>query len=338
MSVRVAFVGFQHGHAFSLYADLNKHPDVEIVAACEEDAGVRAKAQERQVAVAYDNYDRMLAEVACDAVACCDWNGIRAARMIGAMQAGKHVISDKPIATKLEDLAVMRRLAEAKHLSVGCQLPVPDHPPFATAGEALRSGVIGEVHSVTFNGAHALNYEGRPSWMFEPDRYGGSINDIAIHAVDALPWMTGRRFTAITVAREWNARVRSHPGFGDGAVVLFQLDNGGAAYGDVSWLNPDSTSAKIDHYWRFTFMGSSGVIETWWNAQEVLIYRSGAAEVERRPLLSPGPKNYVDDWLADIAKQPDYRRLHTARVLRSAEIALLAQRAAHENQKDVPLP
>src|SRR5690349_5115830 len=94
MVLRVAFAGFQHGHAFSLYKDLQDHPDIEVVAACQEDADARAKATDRGIAITHTSYAEMLRDVACNAVACADWYGMRGPRLIEAMRAGKHVIAD----------------------------------------------------------------------------------------------------------------------------------------------------------------------------------------------------------------------------------------------------
>jgi len=337
MPLRVAFVGYQTGHAYSLHSDLDGHPDIEIVAACEEDPGVRAKASERGIRVTHTSYAQMLAEVPCDAVACSDWYGIRGARHIDALKAGKHVIGDKPLCTRLAELDEIEQLAHAKHLKVGCQLPVQYHPPFVTAQKLVRDGAIGAVHSVTFNGAHNLNYPGRPAWMFDPEKYGGSINDIAIHGIDALPWLTGRTYAAITAAREWNARVPDHPGFHDGAVVLFALDNGAAAYGDVSWLSPDDAAYKTPFYWRFTLLGADGAIETSWHAEKVLLFKKGAKEIEEVPLITDAGHGYVADWLLDIANTPATDRLHTDRVIHGARMTLLAQRAAGTGETNVRL-
>lgn len=337
MPLRVGFVGFQHGHAFTLYKDLNDHPDIEVVAASEEDATARARAAERGVRITHTSYEDMLRDAPCDAVACCDWYGIRGQRLIEALRAGKHVIADKPLCTRLGELDEMQELAHAKHLKIGCQLPVPYHPPFVTAQRLIRDGAIGEVHSVTFNGAHALNYAGRPAWMFEPDKYGGSINDIAIHGIDALPWLTGRSFAAITIAHEWNARAAEHPKFGDGAIVLFKLDNGGAAYGDVSWLGPDEAGYKTPFYWRFTVLGARGALEMSWHAEKVSLFKAGGKEVDEEPLLAPDGSSYVGDWLLDIANTPVADRLHTERILRSSRIALLAQHAAETRMYDKEL-
>lgn len=334
MALRVVFVGFQTGHAYSLYKDLDDHPEIEIVAACEEDADVRAKARERGITVTHTSYAQMLSEAPCDAVACSDWYGIRGQRLIDALKAGKHTISDKPMCTRLPEIDEIERLAQAKHLKVGCQLPVQYHPPFVTAQKLVREGAIGDVHTVSFNGAHSLNYPGRPAWMFDPDKYGGSINDIAIHGIDALPWLTGRSIAEITIAREWNARVKEHPSFGDGAVVLLKLDNGGAAYGDVSWLSPDDAKFSTPFYWRFTIMGSGGTIETSWNAKDAALYKSGAQEIVEAPLIHDEGHGYIGDWLLDIANTPAVDRLHTDRIIRGARTTLLAQYAANSNARD----
>ena len=335
MPTRVAFAGLQTGHAFSLRKDLEDHPDVEVVATCEEDPEARAKAAERGVDVTHTSYAQMLAEVPCDAVACSDWYGIRGPRLIDAMKAGKHVIGDKPLCTRVSEVDEIERLAHAKHLKVGCQLPVQYHPPFVTAQKLIHDGAIGEVHSVTFNGAHSLNYEGRPAWMFDPERYGGSINDIAIHGIDAIPWLTGRTLSSVTAAREWNARVSEHPEFRDGAVVLFKLDNGGAAYGDVSWLSPDDVSYKVPFYWRFTILGSEGALETSWHADRVMVFKKGGTEVVEEPLITAGGHDYVTDWLLDIANTPATERLHSERVIRSTRTTLLAQHAATTDAHNV---
>lgn len=337
MPLRVAFVGLQTGHAFGLHQDLADHPDIDVVAVCEEDPEARAKASERGINISHTSYAQMLAEVPCDAVACSDWYGIRGVRLIEAMNAGKHVIADKPLCTRLKEVGEIERLANTKHLKVGCQLPVQYHPPFVTAQKLVRDGAIGDVHSVTFNGAHSLNYAGRPSWMFDPERYGGSINDIAIHGIDALPWLTGRSFSAVTVAREWNARVPDHPAFRDGAVVLFKLDNGGAAYGDASWLSPDEAGYKTPFYWRFTVLGSAGALETSWHAEKVQVYKKGSKEIVEGPLITDEGHSYIGDWLLDIANTPAMDRLNTERVLRSSRITLLAQHAADTATHDIKL-
>ncbi len=91
----------------------------------------------------------------------------------------------------------------------------------------------------------------RPAWYFEPGKHGGTLNDIGVHAIDLIPWMTGRSIVEVTAARAWNARVPQFPAFQDAGQMMLKLDNGGSVMGDVSYLNPDAASnyTPRSQYW-----------------------------------------------------------------------------------------
>jgi len=46
------------------------------------------------------------------------------------------------------------------------------------------------------------------------------INDIAIHAIDCIPWMTGLKITTVDAARNWNAALKQVPHFRDAAMLM----------------------------------------------------------------------------------------------------------------------
>ncbi|GMU91651.1 MAG: hypothetical protein AMXMBFR4_07090 [Candidatus Hydrogenedentota bacterium] len=337
MPIRVAFVGFRHGHSISLYRELREHPGFTVVAACEEDAEAAGKATEQGAAITHDRYETMLSEVDCDAVACGDYYGIRGGRLIQALEYGRHVIADKPLCTRLAEIDRIETLANAKHLKVGCMLPLPYHPPYVTARRLIREGAVGAVHSVTFNGAHALNRHTRPAWVFEPDKYGGTINDIAIHGIDLLPWLTGRSLSSIVAARTWNARLPEHPGFHEGAVCMLSLDNGGSVLGDVSWLSADGVAYGVPVYWRVTILGTAGVLETNYHAKNVMVCKQASSAPEEIPNDPGTPAGYLDDFLADCANEPVKDGLDTPRAIQSARITLQIQAAADAGTRDVSL-
>ena len=86
MSLRLAFVGFRHGHIFDLYRRAQAMPEIEVVAACEEDGATReALAQEGAVAITHADYGQMLAHCPCDAVAVGDYYAIRGQRALDAL-------------------------------------------------------------------------------------------------------------------------------------------------------------------------------------------------------------------------------------------------------------
>lgn len=239
-AVRMAFAGFRHGHIYSLYTLALSDPAVEIVAACEEHAEKRRQMAGGTVAVTHDKHRRMLDEAACDAVAVGDYYGARGAIVIEALRRGRHVIGDKPLCTSTDELVVITQLARERRLAVGCQLDLRECPALLAIRAALRDGAIGTLLAVAFTGQHPLNSATRPAWNFEPGKHGGTIKDIAIHAMDFIPWATGCRIARVNAARAWNAGCPQAPWFHDGAQMMLTLDNGAGVLGDVSYFVPSS--------------------------------------------------------------------------------------------------
>jgi predicted dehydrogenase len=337
MALKVAFVGFRHPHIFAMYSLLKSRHDVDIVAACEEDAATRAGLPEAGVAVTHTSYTAMLAETDCDVVACGDYFRIRGQRTILALKKGRHVLSDKPLCTEMRELERIQSLSESGGLRVGCMLDLCDLGPFLTLHRLVRGGAIGEVHTVCFLGQHPLLYGKRPMWFFEDNKHGGSLNDIAIHGIDLIPWITGRTIVEVTASRAWNAKIARHPNFQDGAALMLQLDNRGVVIGDVSYLSSDNHGYSMDPYWRITISGTDGVIETSCNQNVVRVWRHDEQNVREELVDPPRTGGFFEDFLSELAGNPNRDGLTTPRVLESTRIALLAQHAADTNTFPTPV-
>lgn len=329
MPVRLAFAGFRHGHILSLYRRAQGMKAFQVVAACEEDSAAREQvASEGRVAITHTDYAEMLATVECDVIAIGDYYARRGRLAIDALQAGRHVIADKPLCTSLSELDAIERLAGEQDLKVGCMLDLRDAAPFIGARDLIRSGTIGEIHAVSFGGQHPLLLDTRASWYFEPGKHGGTINDIAIHALDAIPWITGLRFETVNAARCWNARAPHYPHFRDGAQLMLTTDNGCGVIGDVSYLAPDSSGYALPFYWRMTFWGERGVVETSSTAQQLVVALDGEQGLRHEPLPEANPGGYLRAYLRDLEGTPQPDGPSTASVLRATRVALIAQAAA----------
>jgi predicted dehydrogenase len=334
MKLRIAFAGFRHMHILELYELARKHDGVEVVASCEPDCATREQlAAGGAVEITHDSYDAMWDEAAFDALAVGEYYGGRAKLIVRALGAGQHVIVDKPVCTRLADLDRIAELASGGGLAVGCMLTMRDDGNIRALRELVRGGRIGEVHTICFSGQHPLMRGERPEWYFQPDGQGGTINDIAIHAVDAIPWITGRRIVQIVAARAWNARVDDPNWFQDGAQVMFRLDNDGGVIGDVSYRAPDVGGYAVPQYWRLTLHGSDGIAETATIADGVMVYSGGKAE--RVAPAKPAAGGYFEDFLAEVGGKARPDGLTTRAVLASSRLALLAQRAADESLRDL---
>ena len=335
MALRFAFSGFRHGHIYSLYKKVAETDGTEVAAACEDDAEARAEAVEKGVEITHSNLADLLAEVDCDVVAVGDYFVRRGSLEIQALKAGKHVIADKPLCTDLGELEEIERLSGEKDLKVGCMLTMRNRAQTVGARDLIREGAIGEVHAIAFGGQHPLNLGSRAKWYFEPGKHGGTITDIAIHAADCLPWMTGLEFSTVKAARCWNAFAPELPHFEDGAQMMLTMTNGCGVLGDVSYFMPDRGGHSLPFYWRMTFFGRDGILEIATTVNAITLTVEGEAVPRPPPEVTSG--GYFEGFLKDIRGESGAEDLDTAAVIKASRTVLTVQKAADENAHDVEL-
>jgi predicted dehydrogenase len=335
--LRIAFLGFRHGHITSLYELAGQTPGVTVVGACEEHGPTRDALGE-EIDITHDDAARFLDEVDCDIVGVGDAFGRRGARAIAALEAGRHVIVDKPLCTRLDELQRIRQLAGEGHLQVGCMLTMRDAAATIATRELIGAGTIGEVHAIQFGGQHPLLYGSRADWYWEPGMHGGTITDIGIHAVDAIPHITGLSFARIEAARCWNAFASRVPHFEDAAQMMLTMDNGCGILGDVSYHAPDTSGYRMPYYWRVTYWGRDGVIETAANQDHLALTTATGETTEQRPLPPGNSGGYFRAFLKAIRGEAlDEGEVSTADVLASSETVLRIQAAADEGRSGVDL-
>ncbi len=329
MKTRFAFAGFRHVHILDLLTGVEERDDTEVVACSEEDAAARESlAAAGRVQITHTDFATMLGEVDAEVIAIGDYYSSRGAIAIAALLAGKHVLSDKPLCTSIEEQATIERLARERGLSVFLQLDSRTYGAWITLREIIRAGEIGDVVTMRIDGQHPLLLGSRPGWYFEPGKHGGTINDIAVHAFDFVPWMTDLGWRRIVAARSWNAKAREHPHFQDSAQFLAELENGAGVSVDVSYLAPDKLGYMLPHYWRITVHGTRGMAETHLLAKEVTVITDTDTAPQQRPVAAPRTRQYLSDFLHEIRGKTELCELRTADCLRASRLALEAQAAA----------
>ena len=327
MSIKFAVAGFRHGHIYSLVNRIKEMDNCELAACCESHAETRAALNARpDLEVKYDDFDKMLKEVDCDVVAVGDYYGIRGSMLLKALEAGKHVIADKPVCASLDELDAIEKLAAAKNLKVGCMLDLRQALPMVKIRQLVQAGTIGEIHAISFTGQHPLLWGSRPGWYFEEGKHGGTINDIAIHGIDYLTWATGMKFTEVTAARTWNAFADKCPIFNDAAQFMAKMENGCGVMADVSYFAPDSCGYSLPYYWEFTFWGKKGVLRACIKDEKVKLSLNGDKGESLIALSAKVQPDYFSQFLDDIAGNPG--ELDTAAVIESARVTLKIQQAA----------
>lgn len=328
MKTRFAFIGFQHPHIWDLVARATAHPGVEVVAWCEEDAATRdALAASGKVRITHTDYRAMLAEVKIDAVVVGEWFAKRGRVVIDALASGRHVLADKPMCTTLAEHAEIVRLAAVKKLTVGMMLDMRDSGVFIKVRELVRAGEIGEIRAVALGGQHPLLPGVRPGWYHEAGKHGGTINDIAIHGLDLVPWITGVGYRRVVAARVWQSGPPPGSHFLNAGQFMMELANGAGLIADVSYFSPGSQGYTMPLYWRVTLWGSLGVIEAALHAKEITLFKEGEKTGRTLPIAAPAPGGYLDSFLRELHGQPG-AALTAPEIFRASWATLKAQEAA----------
>jgi predicted dehydrogenase len=169
-----------------------KQPDVELVAFCDlivERAEKAAADYGVAGAKVYTDYRQLLDDKQIDAVHVLTPNVSHCEISCAAMEAGKHVMCEKPMAANIEDAQKMMDTAKrtGKLFTVGYQYRFMDN--HYTMMRYCEAGYLGDIY---YAEANAIRRRGVPTWGVFTDKEkqgGGPLIDIATHALDLTLWM-----------------------------------------------------------------------------------------------------------------------------------------------------
>jgi predicted dehydrogenase len=171
---------------------LKKIEQVELVAFCDVYIEQAQKAAEQfgaPDAKIYSDYTVLLKDESIDVVHVCTANDTHADITIAALEAGKHVMCEKPMAKTAADA---RRMVAAARQS-GKKLTIGYNNRFRSDSLLLkRMCEQGELGDIYFAKAHAVRRRGVPTWgvfLDEDKQGGGPLIDIGTHALDLTLWL-----------------------------------------------------------------------------------------------------------------------------------------------------
>ncbi|KRE46590.1 Gfo/Idh/MocA family protein [Paenibacillus sp. Soil522] len=171
---------------------LKKLDNVEIVAFCdiiEQRAIEAAGLYGTEDARVYKDYTELLTDSSIEIVHVCTPNDSHADIAIAALEAGKHVMSEKPMAKTAYD--AQRMLDAARR--TGKKLTVGYNNRFRPDSQHLKKICeAGELGDIYYAKAHAIRRRAVPTWgvfLDEEKQGGGPLIDIGTHALDLTLWM-----------------------------------------------------------------------------------------------------------------------------------------------------
>jgi predicted dehydrogenase len=139
----------------------------------------------------YTDFTKMLKEAKLDAVSITLPTYLHADFSIKALQAGLHVLCEKPMALNVKDC--QRMIAKAKRSGKVLQIGhcVRFWPEYAKAKETVDSGKYGKVIAATFQRLSAAPAWSADNWLIDENRSGGAALDLHIHDTDFVQYLFG---------------------------------------------------------------------------------------------------------------------------------------------------
>lgn len=206
--IRIAVVGCGRIAANHFEAAESHASEGEIVAVCDTDPAALARAEERTGARGFASLDGLLAGSDADLVVLATPSGLHASQAIQCAGAGRHVVTEKPMATRWQDGKAMVAACDRANVHLFVVKQNRRNDTVQLVKRALDAGRFGRVHMVTVNvfwsrpQAYYDSAAWRGTWEFD----GGAFMNQASHYVDLLDWLIGpvesvQAFTA-TLARQ----------------------------------------------------------------------------------------------------------------------------------------
>lgn len=251
MTLRIGLIGAgqvaeKHAAAFAA------NPAAELVGVADPHLARAKSLALRHGATAHSSYEALLDAEPLDAVSVCVPHDLHLPVALAAVDAGLHLLMEKPIANTLEEADEM--IAATKRASVRMMIGFVHRfrPEVLEARRLLADGLLGTPTTAldafcSFGGPHP------PAWVWSSARAGGGVLMYGgIHAIDRLLWLLDARIVSVT------ARTHHSFGFGDvedGMCAMLELESGATAV-----LIENSVPYGRPGGWRTELFGDQGAI------------------------------------------------------------------------------
>jgi UDP-N-acetylglucosamine 3-dehydrogenase len=264
LGVAVIGTGFWGKNHARVYKEL---AETELIAICDIDPE-RAKNVAKQFgATPYTDAAKMLKNRDIEAMSICTWSTSLAKEATRAVEAGKHVLVEKPMAANVKQAEKLFKAAERKgvHLTVGFLMRFI--PGLQQIRKAVENKAIGELVCAT---AKRVS-----QW---PERIGdvGVVKDTAIHDIDVMLYLFDEDPIAV-YAKTGSMRYKK---FEDYSQIMLTFKGGKSAFIESNWLTPYKTRILI-------VTGSEAIMKLDYITQELTIEDAKETVQPRYPWQEP---------------------------------------------------
>jgi predicted dehydrogenase len=244
---------------------------VEILAVASRDAArAEAYAREKGIERSYGSYEALLEDPDVEAVYISLPNGMHIPWTMRALEAGKHVLCEKPLSRRVDDVVRAFDLADSAGLVLSEGFMWRHHPQTKRLGELLQDGTIGRLRVVRASFSFELaSRHGPEDARFDPELDGGGLMDVGCYCLSAIRFAGGEpeRFQA--------EQVRGESGVDVVFAATLRLPGDALAHFDCGFVLPQRDEVEIVGEQASLFLDDP------WHARSPVIELRRDGEVER---------------------------------------------------------
>ncbi len=281
MTIKIGVIGCGSIATHRHIPEYQENSHAEITAYCDINKERSDELAEEFGGSSYSDYHELLADPAVEAVSICTPNYLHAEMTIAALNAGKHVLCEKPMATSLEDADQMIRAAEKSgtKLMIGHNQRVNE--AHLAAKQAIADGLLGKIYSfkTTFghSGPEGWSVDGPDSWFFDKKRaFIGAMGDLGVHKADLMRYLLGEEFKEVGAMIETSAKAGAT--VDDNAVLILKSESGIIGTLSASWAyNGEEDNSTVIY-------GQNGVLKLNSDPAYSYIFISADGEIDKQKL------------------------------------------------------
>jgi predicted dehydrogenase len=170
--------------------------------------------------------DAILADPAVDLVSLATYDGEHAGQVVAALDAGKHVFCEKPLAHSLDEVSAIRAaLARRPDRHLACNLVLRAAPLYRWLREAISRGELGEVYAFDGDYLYGRIHKIVDGWRGQAEGYS-VMQGGGVHLVDLMMWLTGQRPTAVAAVGNRIATRGTGFRYDDFVAATYRFENG----------------------------------------------------------------------------------------------------------------
>ncbi len=177
---------------------------------------------------AYCDFHEMLADADVELVDICTPTALHAAQTVAALQAGKHVLCEKPLAQNVSEARKVLRAAAASENFLMPAMCMRFWPGWSWLKKIVAEKTYGAVRAASFR-----RVTSKPAWSTAGTHAGGALLDLHIHDTDFVNYLFG------CPASVFSSGVTDANGDVDQVVTQYFYPRGPAVHAEGSWLLPD---------------------------------------------------------------------------------------------------